>query len=173
MVEAADVLEIWRELRAVGVEVWIDGGWCVDALLGGQTRAHGDLDIAVGRADIGRLRRVLAALGYATEDGEDSTEWNFVMTRESGASVDIHVFEFDEDGDHLYGIAYPSDSFSGVGVIEGERVHCITPTRMFQFKTAYPPAAKDLRDVRALSARFGFDLPADYRPSDGEEGRTP
>ncbi|WP_216914773.1 nucleotidyltransferase domain-containing protein [Nocardia noduli] len=168
--EAADVLEIWRELRAVGVEVWIDGGWCVDALLGRQTREHGDLDIAVGRADVGRLCRVLAALGYATEDGEGSTEWNFVMKRDSGASVDIHVFEFDQDGDHVYGIAYPSDSFTGVGAIEGERVHCMTPERMFQLKTAYPPAAKDLLDVRALSARFGFDPPADYRPSDGEKG---
>lgn len=162
MVEAAEVLEVWRELRAVGIEVWIDGGWCVDALLGWQTRDHGDLDIAVRRRDVGRLRVCLAAIDYAVENGEDATEWNFVMKRGNNGLVDVHVFEFDEDGNHVYGIDYPNDSFSGVGVIGGEQVLCINPERMFQFKTAYPPAAKDRLDVQALSERFGFNLPAGY-----------
>lgn len=161
--KAAEVLKVWRELRTAGIEVWIDGGWCVDALIGWQTRKHGDLDVAIGRRDVRRLRACLGAIDYAVKNGEDSTAWNFVMMRRGGnASVDVHVFEFDEDGNHVYGIEYPNDSFSGVGVIGGEHVLCISPERMFQFKTAYPPAAKDRLDVQALSERFGFDLPAGY-----------
>ncbi len=103
-------------------------------------------------------------LGYAAENRDGATEWNFVMARsDGGGSVDVHVFEFDEDGNCIYGIEYPNDSFSGVGVIGGEQVRCINPERMFQFKTAYPPAAKDRLDVQAMSARFGFELPASYR----------
>lgn len=103
-------------------------------------------------------------LGYAAENRSGATEWNFVMARSGGnESVDVHVFEFDEDGNHIYGIEYPNDSFSGLGVIDGEQVRCINPERMFQFKTAYPPAPKDRLDVQAMSARFGFELPPAYR----------
>ncbi|WP_410588194.1 nucleotidyltransferase domain-containing protein [Amycolatopsis sp. lyj-23] len=161
--ETAEVLEVVRACRAAGIEVWIDGGWCVDALLGRRTREHDDLDVAVSRPEVSRLRECLAALGYAAESRAGATEWNFVLARSGGGSVDVHVFEFDADGNHIHGIEYPNDSFSGVGVLGGEQVRCISPERMFQFKTAYPPAAKDLLDVRAMSARFGFALPASHR----------
>ncbi|MCX4094351.1 nucleotidyltransferase family protein [Nocardia sp. alder85J] len=162
--DAAQVLEVRRALRAVGVEIWIDGGWCVDALVGRQTREHGDLDIAVGRADVGTLLECLAEHGYTLTGDDTTTEWNFVLTRAAdGGSVDVHVFEFDDDGNHVYGIAYPGDSLSGMGTIDGEPVPCISPERMFQFKTAYPPAAEDVHDVRALGERFGFEVPAGYR----------
>lgn len=34
-------------LAAADVTPWIDGGWGVDALLGHQTREHGDLDLVI------------------------------------------------------------------------------------------------------------------------------
>jgi lincosamide nucleotidyltransferase A/C/D/E len=34
---------------------------------------------------------------------------------------------------------------------------------MFKFKTAYAPKEKDLQDVRALGARYGFEIPATHR----------
>ena len=37
-------LDLFDEL---GIEVWIDGGWGVDALLGECTRPHQDLDIII------------------------------------------------------------------------------------------------------------------------------
>jgi hypothetical protein len=33
---------------------------------------------------------------------------------------------------------------------------------MSRFKTAYPPAEKDLADVRALHEKFGFPIPPSY-----------
>jgi hypothetical protein len=31
---ARDVTELYRQLEVLGIEIWIDGGWGVDALLG-------------------------------------------------------------------------------------------------------------------------------------------
>jgi lincosamide nucleotidyltransferase A/C/D/E len=42
---SGDVVELLRLLETSGVEVYVDGGWGVDALLGEQTRPHSDLDI--------------------------------------------------------------------------------------------------------------------------------
>jgi len=34
----ADVIDLYTQLENLGIEVWLDGGWGVDALLGEQTR---------------------------------------------------------------------------------------------------------------------------------------
>jgi len=44
---ANEVLEVLGWLDMVGIEVWVDGGWGVDALLGEETRPHSDLDLAL------------------------------------------------------------------------------------------------------------------------------
>jgi len=36
----------------LGIRVWIDGGWGVDALLAEQTRPHEDLDIVIPEGDV-------------------------------------------------------------------------------------------------------------------------
>src|SRR3954452_25100818 len=41
----SDVLSVLALADGAGARLWIDGGWGVDALLGGQTREHGDLDV--------------------------------------------------------------------------------------------------------------------------------
>jgi aminoglycoside-2''-adenylyltransferase len=49
------VRSILHELGRAGIEVWLDGGWGVDALLGRQTRPHAGLDIIVRVADLRKL----------------------------------------------------------------------------------------------------------------------
>lgn len=44
--ESNDVVKLYKLFEENGIEVWIDGGWGIDALLGEQTRPHQDLDIA-------------------------------------------------------------------------------------------------------------------------------
>jgi lincosamide nucleotidyltransferase A/C/D/E len=34
---AADVIDLYTELQNLGLYLWIDGGWGLDALLGAQT----------------------------------------------------------------------------------------------------------------------------------------
>ena len=66
---ADDVLEILRRLDDAGIEWWIHGGWGDDALLGRETRAHDDLDLAVKRADVERLRRRSRSSGASAMNG--------------------------------------------------------------------------------------------------------
>jgi lincosamide nucleotidyltransferase A/C/D/E len=84
----------------------------------------------------------------------------YFMKDESGHAVDVHVFEYDDNGKNIYGVMYPFGSLTGKGVIDGQEVDCVSPEWMFKFKTSYEP--KDNQDVWALSEKFGFDLPAKY-----------
>jgi lincosamide nucleotidyltransferase A/C/D/E len=61
---AADLVDLVHELERCGVAVWLDGGWGVDAVLGGQTRAHDDLDLVVQLQQIERLQSALAQRGF-------------------------------------------------------------------------------------------------------------
>ena len=49
MMDGVDVLQALDALAADGIDVWLEGGWSVDALLERQTREHADLDVVVDR----------------------------------------------------------------------------------------------------------------------------
>jgi hypothetical protein len=53
---ALSVDEIARAFDAVRAPWRIAGGWAIDLFLGEQTRAHGDIDVAMLRDDVGALR---------------------------------------------------------------------------------------------------------------------
>jgi len=52
-------------MHAAGVDVWVYGGWGIDALLGEQTRAHDDLDVIIRADDIEASIRVTHDLGFS------------------------------------------------------------------------------------------------------------
>ena len=158
----ADVIKLYDALFAQGIAIWIDGGWCVDALVGSVTRDHADLDIAVRRSDENAVRAVLLSLGFAPA-ARDDTPWNYAMRDASNRSVDVHVFDYDERGGNAYGVEYPYGSLTGMGTLAGREVRCVAPDWMFVFKTAYPPSEKDVHDVTALAEKFSFTVPATYR----------
>lgn len=161
-VEASEVAELYADLVHHDIPIWIDGGWCVDALVGRQTRSHNDLDVAVRRPHAGELCSYLTARGFAAEESSESQEWVFVMANADGDRIDIHVFDY--DGETVsYGIEYPYGALTGVGTIAGRDVNCVSAEWMFRFKTAYEPKPKDLDDVAALAEAFGFDVPESHR----------
>jgi lincosamide nucleotidyltransferase A/C/D/E len=153
-----DVVAIYQLLAARGIKVWVDGGFCVDALVGRATREHSDLDIAVERRDADALCAVLANDGFAPLPREDSSPWSFVLS-DGRRTIDVHVFAYDESGKNVYGIEYPFGSLTGTGELDGIEVACVAPQWMFRFKTAYAPSAKDIADVTALANHFGFAIP--------------
>ena len=159
----ADVITLYNWLKENSIIIWIDGGWGVDALIGTQTREHQDLDIAVHRKDNAKLRLLLEYNGYKEEKRFDSSEFMYVMRKGAEQEIDIHVFEYDDNGRNTYGIAYPFGSLTGKGVLDTQEVNCIAPEWMFKFKTSYAPKEKDIHDVRALSEAFGFALPDIYK----------
>ncbi|MFG1861146.1 nucleotidyltransferase domain-containing protein [Microbispora bryophytorum] len=67
--DAEAVCGIYDYLAERGVRIWIDGGWCVDALLGRQTRQHPDLDVAVDHKDEVEFAALMQGLG--DKDRED------------------------------------------------------------------------------------------------------
>lgn len=64
-----DVAQLTRLLAEHGIEVWLDGGWAVDALLGEETRPHDDVDIVLRAADVPRAVQILAEEGFTRTEG--------------------------------------------------------------------------------------------------------
>lgn len=159
---AEDVVAFLELMEAHGVEVVVDGGWGVDALLGEQTRRHRDLDIAVEHKDVPTIRALLEARGYRDVPVDDTWECNFVLGNDEGRLIDIHSFTFDAEGNNIFGVAYEYPSLQGTGTILGRRVRCVPPDWMVEFHTGYPLDEDDYHDVKLLCERFGIEVPDAY-----------
>lgn len=164
---SVDVIDFYRTITQLGVELWIDGGWGVDALLGEQTRPHKDLDIAIQAKDVPVLRRFLQGRAYADIKLEDARPWNFVLGDGNGREIDVHVIVLGDQGDGIYGLPekgekYPAASLTGTGNIDGQAVRCVSAEWTVKFHSGYDLKDKDFRDVSALCNKFGIELPAEY-----------
>jgi len=159
---ATDVVEIIKLLEQNGIEVYVDGGWGIEALLGEQTRKHGDLDIALPHKYVPKLRELLEARGYKDVPRNDTRDCNFVLGDEKGHEVDVHSYTFDENGKNVFGVAYEPRHLTGTGTINGYSVKCIPADVMVEFHSGYELGENDYHDVKALCDRFGFALPAEY-----------
>jgi hypothetical protein len=49
---------------AWGTQLWVDGGWGIDALLDRQTRSHKDFDAIVAFEDLPALTQLLSGTGF-------------------------------------------------------------------------------------------------------------
>jgi len=171
---SADVIDLYTILENLGVEIWIDGGWGVDALLGEQTRPHKDLDIAIQQKDIPILRHLLQTRGYTDIKLEDARAWNFVLGDEDSREIDVHVIVLDDKGNGLYGPPdkgemYHAASLMGAGKIDGRMVRCISPEWAVKFHSGYQLKEKDFQDVFALCRKFGIELPIAYKQFDKQK----
>lgn len=165
---ASILVELLRLLEAAGIEVWLDGGWGVDALIGTQSRTHKDVDIVVRVDDVPRLKVILGTQGFTIRRG--SPPDSFLLGDELGLEVDVHSVVFDSTGNGLYRMEngeiwiYPAEGFSGSGVIDGRVVRCLSPAvQVLCHAHGYLPTEKDVRDMRLLEERFGVELPLHLR----------
>jgi len=176
VIEASDVVNFVELLNHEGIEVWLDGGWAVDALLQEQTRPHADLDIVIQQKDVPKLRQLLEAQGYKDVERDDTSLWNFVLGDDNGHEVDIHAVVLDEGGNGIYGpaergIMFPAASLAGVGKVDGLGVKCISAEYMVKFISPwlYKHRDKDCKAVSALCERFEIDYPKEYRAKSKRE----
>ena len=93
---AEDVLDLVTLFEQNQIEVILEGGWGVDALLGEQTRLHEDLDIAMPHNYVPLARSLLEARGYADVPRPDTRDCNFVLGDKFGHLIDFHTYTFDE-----------------------------------------------------------------------------
>ena len=159
---ANDVIEIVQLLNQNDIDVIVDGGWGVEALLGEQTRTHDDLDVAVQHKDVAKIRALLEARGYKDIPRDDTRECNFVLVDDDGHLIDIHSYTFDSAGKIVFGVEYPYESLNGTGFINGYPVKCISPEWMVKFHTGYELDENDCHDVKLLCQRFGIEIPKEY-----------
>lgn len=165
--ELESLIRLCHILEGAKLSFWIDGGWGVDALLGRQTRPHSDLDLAVRRSDLKRFQQVLEPHGFRRADRAESPDWNWVLLHPHGEAVDLHGFDFDQQGNGILGdpkdnAMYPSGALEGVGSLGNIRVNCIAAPFVLNFRNGFPPRDVDHHDVSLLCAELGLAIPSRF-----------
>ncbi|WP_436758385.1 nucleotidyltransferase domain-containing protein [Streptosporangium sp. V21-05] len=163
MFEAGKVPRVLALLRDAGCEVWVAGGWGIDALVDRITREHRDLDLVhrVEREPL--LIRTLESAGFAEQpDVSPGRPARFVMTDRDGDDLDLHPLLFASDGSAVQRIdaaggisSHPPDCFV-TGVIDGVRVPCLSAAQQVHFHQGYDPGDRDLHDMALLRDAFGI-----------------
>lgn len=158
---------LYQKVEEHDIQIWLDGGWGVDALLEKQTRAHGDLDIVIEKKNVEALKKMLTKDGFNEVLRGDTTWYNFMYGDMDTHLIDFHVIEMDENGNGIYGNSedgnlYPKEALSGMGRIGSTDVRCISAEWAVKFHTGYDSREKDRLDVAALCEKFGIELPKGY-----------
>jgi lincosamide nucleotidyltransferase A/C/D/E len=162
---ADEVLRVLDALDAAGVRVGVTGGWGIDALLGRQTRVHGDVDLGVPSDSVDGAIGALEALGYAVD--ADERPARVVLSSDEGR-VDLHPIVMLASGAGIQNgfdgqtFEYPPGSLEADGEIGGQTVRCGTPELQVAFHRGYEPRGHDLLDMAALADAFGLALEPPY-----------
>lgn len=153
-------LNLFDEL---GIKVWIDGGWGVDALLGECTRPHQDLDIIISWEDSAILTAVLYQHGFVDIYTDDRKDRNFVMGHQLHGRIDFHVIELIEDGGAVYGPGeidwiITEAELNAIGSIGDRHVRCLSVDYQVRSHSGYTLQDTDFADLRALHEKYGIKL---------------
>lgn len=174
---ASDAVRLLALLRDAGVDVCVGGGWAVDALLGRQTRHHGDLDLWVPAEQTHDAFVALCHVGLdRVYPWQGDRPWNFVLHDGARLRIDLHFVEQLPDGDYHYGgavssgVRIPRPALAGQGEISGYPVRCESPRWAVDCHTGYPARPVDRHDVELLCERFAIPRP---RLRTGAQGNTP
>ena len=152
-----DVIDFLKNAERIGVEVWIDGGWGVDALVGHQTRPHNDIDIFIQKKDTTEFTKMLKSNGYRETQMDYTTVDHTAWCDDHDRIIDLHLFEFAEAGTLRFeNEIYPSDIFNGKGLIGGIAVRCLTAEAQILYHQSYEQKEKDRHDVQLLCKTFGL-----------------
>jgi lincosamide nucleotidyltransferase A/C/D/E len=147
------------------LEVRLDGGWGVDALLGEQTREHDDVDVVIARRDLHAARTRLGARGFAHDSSASpGLPARLVLHDPAGRQVDVHPIVRDTVGngwqqldDGTWG-RYDAEGLEAWGEIAGRRVPCISADLQLRHHRGYEWTEADRADMTRLAERFGLEL---------------
>ena len=183
-VTSEEVADLYSGLLARGVQIWVDGGWGIDALLERQTRPHKDLDAIVAFESLRVLTQFLSRRGFALEVIQPENRWApcpdplaligregpamkgataFVLKDDRERELDFHVVRFDERGNGLPAwtsdFVFPSEAFAGLGIVDSTSVRCLSAETQMLTHTGYALQKGDVRDLRLLHDHLGIDYP--------------
>ena len=155
-----DVLEMRDLLRQAGADVWVGGGWGIDALVGHQTRDHRDLDLMHRREQEPTVVAVLADAGFV-----ETLDWRpvrFVVADTQEREIDLHPLVFAPGGHAIQAspdagrpFVYPATSFVS-GRIGNRSVPCLSAAQQVYFHQGYEPTDRDRHDMAELRRALGI-----------------
>jgi lincosamide nucleotidyltransferase A/C/D/E len=164
--DARSAVYILDRVEASGIEVWVGGGWGIDALAGAQTRPHADLDLVVTRPDCGLVQEALEPLGLVHDTWvTPGLPARVVLRTDHGHQVDLHPVVMDECGNGWQPLGadawaeYPVDGLDAIGSIDGRQVRCLTPELQLRHHLGYPLDDDDRHDLRILAKQYGVAIP--------------
>jgi lincosamide nucleotidyltransferase A/C/D/E len=174
MVRAKDVISICQRLFDNDIQVWLSGGWGIDALLGEQTRSHKDLDVLLLLDDVVRARELLSNDGYRLNELWSENRWAvdaagvetataFVLQDAEGRQFDAHAMRLDDHGNGIpaweeaEGFVFTPQDLAGEGLVAGYAVQCLSPQAQMLCHTGYDLPEEQLRDLKLLQAKFGIE----------------
>jgi lincosamide nucleotidyltransferase A/C/D/E len=182
---AENVISLYTFLLDHGVQLWIGGGWGIDALLRQQTRSHKDLDALVQFDDLAAMAGLLAERGFFLHEIWSENRWvahatrlpligretpagrevatAFVLRNADDHELDFHVVKFDPRGDVIAvwdpDFMFPPEALEGRGLIGDTPVCCLSAQMQMATHTGYALQEKDLQDLRYLHERLGIAYP--------------
>jgi len=166
MVNKTDAVEIITYAEDNGINIWLDGGWGVDALLGEETRVHNDIDLFVEESNSKKIIELLKEKCFSEVTETFTTLSHTVWKDTKGRIVDLHIFNYNEQGYLIFeGETYPSNVFSGIGKIGDKTVKCIDAENQVLFHQGYEHDENDMHDVMLLCGRFDIPVPNEYKQS--------
>jgi len=165
----SEVVSVVAALRAAGLPTWVGGGWGIDALLGGQTRFHNDLDLVLEdiEVDLPVLAKTLAPLGYSvTREYEGGGWWHrraVALRNERGLVIECLSANWPLflAAAELAGAPRGADAkdklqkaFFTMGTLGGASIPCLSPSAQSIIQTGHQTRPIDVWDARLL-ARLG------------------
>lgn len=112
MVKESDAVEIISLFRSKGMQLYLDGGWGVDALVGFESRAHNDIDIFIEKQVSEHAIKLLKDNGYSEKVMEYTTPDHTVWQDGNSRIIDLHMFSRNDNGDLIFeGEIFPKEVF--------------------------------------------------------------
>ena len=175
MVRAEDAISIYQSFSDNNIQVWLTGGWGIDALLGEQTRPHKDLDIIMVVDDVVLMRDLLSRAGYTLKELWSENKWvvdscgteiptAFVLHDAEEREVDAHAMHLDGQGNGIpawarEGLIFSKEDLAGEGLIAGVPVRCLSAEMQVRAHTGYDLPPMQVRDMELLRERLGVERP--------------
>ena len=91
MIGINDACEILSWAYNNNIEIWLDGGWGVDALLGKETRQHNDIDLFVEEKNYNKFIEIIKNKGFNEIVVEYTSEVHTIWSDNKLRIIDLHV----------------------------------------------------------------------------------
>ena len=172
-VTASQVRSTMDALMSAGLEVYLAGGWGIDALLGNTSRPHHDIDIAVaihGDTDMRILRQTsttaLEKIGFHhirdLEFPNLAMPLRWMFEAADGVHLDLLPVEIgalplwppaNAGGTVQYGLRCAE------GKVAGSRFPCLSAEAQLALHDGYPLRPVDVQDVGLLCSHLDLPVP--------------